>query len=88
MISEAVLKVRKEGQGKEGFKKVLPFPKLVFLYTDELHGEGKEYEYLFDRAIECSAKAMYPDYLSLDSGATGEAYKKYGKVISPINFVA
>ena len=26
MISEAVLKVRKEGQGKEGFKKVLPFP--------------------------------------------------------------
>ena len=88
MISEAVLKVREEGQGKVGFRKVLPFPKLVFLYTEELHGEGKPYEWLFDCAVRCSSKAMYPDYLSLDSGATGEIYQKYGKVISPINFVA
>lgn len=60
MITEAILKVRKEGQGKEGHKKVLPFPKLVFIYNEELHGEGKEFEYLFDKAIECSSKAMYP----------------------------
>lgn len=60
MITEAVLKVRKEGQGKEGKKKVLPFPKLVFLYADELHGAGKDFEFLFDSAIACSAKAMYP----------------------------
>ena len=84
MISEAVLKVRENGQGKDGFKKVLPFPKLVFLYTEELHGEGKPYEWLFDCAVRCSSKAMYPDYLSLDSGATGEIYQKYGKVISPM----
>ena len=60
MITEAILKVRKEGQGKEGFKKVLPFPKLVFIYNEELHGEGRGYEYLFDEAIKCSSKAMYP----------------------------
>ena len=64
MITEALLKVRKEGQGKEGFKRVLPFPKIVFLYTDELHGKGKEYEWLFDRAIECSSKRLTPDYIS------------------------
>ena len=86
MISEAVLKVREEGQGKVGFKKVLPFPKLVSLYTDELYGEGKPYEWLFDCAVRCSSKAMYPDYLSLDSGATGEIYQKYGKVISPMGW--
>lgn len=84
MITQAVLKVRKEGQGREGKKKVLPFPKLVFLYTEDLHGKGKEYEFLFDEAIQCSSKAMYPDYLSLDSGAVGEVYQKYGKVISPM----
>lgn len=88
MITEAVCNVRRRGQGEDGKKKVLPFPKLVFLYTEELHGEGKEFEFLFDTAIRCSSKAMYPDYLSLDNGATGEVYQKYGKVISPINFVA
>lgn len=62
MITQAVLKVRKEGQGREGKKKVLPFPKLVFLYTEDLHGKGKEYEFLFDEAIQCSSKAMYPNY--------------------------
>ena len=60
MISEAVLKVRENGQGKDGFKKVLPFPKLVFLYTEELHGPGKPYEWIFDCAVRCSSKAMYP----------------------------
>ena len=84
MITEALLKVRKEGQGKEGFKRVLPFPKIVFLYTDKLHGKGKEYEWLFDRAIECSSKAMYPDYLSLDEGNTGRVYQQYKQIISPM----
>lgn len=84
MITEALLKVRKEGQGKEGFKRVLPFPKIVFLYTDKLHGKDKPYEWLFDKAIECSSKAMYPDYLSLDEGNTGRVYKEYGRIISPM----
>ena len=85
-VSKAILDVRREGQGKEGFKKPVLFPKLVFLYDDNLHGEGKELEYLFEAGIECSSKAMYPDWLSLTGeGYVADMYKKYGSVISPIN---
>lgn len=83
MICEVILKVRKNGQGKKGFEKPVLFPKLNFLYIEHLHGEGQEDEYLFDLAIQCSAKAMYPDYLSLTGeGYIPEMYKKYGKVVS------
>ena len=60
MIIKTILRVRKEGQGKKGFKKPVLFPKLVFLYDEEKHGTGKEYEDVFDEAIECSSKTMYP----------------------------
>lgn len=60
MATEVILKVRANGQGKNGFKKPVLFPKLTFLYDENLHGEGKEFEYLFDIAIDCSSKCMYP----------------------------
>lgn len=60
MASEVALKVRMGGQGKPGFKRPVLFPKLTFLYDKNLHGEGKELEYLFDIALECSSKTMYP----------------------------
>lgn len=60
MASEMALRVRMKGQGKEGFKKPVLFPKLTFLYDENLHGEGKELEWLFDVALECSSKCMYP----------------------------
>lgn len=83
LVSEAALKVRMEGQGKEGHKKPVLFPKLTFLYDENLHGEGKELEWLFDLAIDCSSKAMYPDFLSLTGeGYIPSMYKKYGKVVS------
>lgn len=83
LISEICLDVRKEGQGKPGHKKPVLFPKLTFLYDENLHGEGKSSEYLFDKAIECSSKCMYPDFLSLTGeGYIPSIYKKYGKVIS------
>ena len=83
MASEVVLETRKNGQGKKGFKKPVLFPKLTFLYDENLHGSGKEYEWLFDKAIDCSSKTMYPDYLSLSgSGYIPSMYKKYGKVVS------
>lgn len=83
MASEVCLEIRKKGQGAEGFKKPVLFPKLTFLYDENLHGEGNELEWLFDCAIECSRKAMYPDFLSLTgSGYIPSIYKKYGKVIS------
>ena len=83
MATEVALKTRMKGQGKEGFKRPVLFPKLNFLYDENLHGKGKEFEYLFDLAIDCSSKAMYPDFLSLTgNGYIPSIYKKYGKVIS------
>ena len=83
MATEVCLEVRKNGQGKEGFKKPVLFPKLTFLYDENLHGEGKPLEYLFDCAIECSQKSMYPDFLSCTGkGYIPSMYKKYGKVVS------
>lgn len=76
---------RMGGQGKPGFKKPVLFPKLVFLYDKELHGDGKPYAELFESAIKCSSKASYPDYLSLSGdGYVPSMYKKYGKVVSPM----
>lgn len=83
MASEIALKTRMGGQGKEGFKKPVLFPKLTFLYDENLHGKGKEFEWLFDVAIDCSSKSMYPDFLSLTGeGYIPSMYKKYGKVVS------
>ena len=85
MATKAMLKVRREGEGKEGFKKPVLFPKIVFLYDEELHGEGKINEDLFEAGIECSAKTMYPDWLSLTGeGYVAEMYKKYKRPISPM----
>lgn len=83
MATEVALKVRMGGQGKDGFKRPVLFPKLTFLYDENLHGEGKPMEYLFDLALECSSKTMYPDFLSLTGdGYIPSMYKKYGKVVS------
>ena len=89
MASEVALCVRKNGQGKQGFKKPVLFPKLTFLYDEKLHGAGKPLEYLFDIALECSSKTMYPDFLSLTGeGYIPSMYKKYGKVVSLMGRVA
>ena len=83
MASKMALKVRMKGQGKKGFKRPVLFPKLTFLYDENLHGEGKELEWLFNIGVECSSKTMYPDWLSLTGkGYIPSIYKKYGKVIS------
>jgi len=81
LFSSTCMKVRKEGQGGKVKVPVL-FPKLSFFYDEELHGEGKPLEWLFDEAIDCSSKSMYPDFISLVSGYQGEIYKKYKKPIS------
>lgn len=85
MASKTFLRVHKNGQGKEGNKKPVLFPKLVFLYDKNLHGKGCINEDVFEAGIECSAKTMYPDWLSLTGeGYISEMYKKYGQVISPM----
>lgn len=60
LANETLFKVRMEGQGKQGKKKPVVFPKLVFLYDKNLHGEGKEMEDTFEQAVKCSSLANYP----------------------------
>ena len=66
LVWQTALRVRAKGQGKPGHRRPAIFPKLVFLYTKKLHGEGKPLYHLVKEGIKCSAKAMYPDWLSLD----------------------
>ncbi len=85
MASITALDVHRKGQGKEGNKKPTLFPKLVFLYDENLHGEGKPLEDVFEAGVKCSSKTMYPDWLSLTGeGYVPEMYKKYGRVVSPM----
>ena len=80
-----MLNVRRKGQGKKECKKPVLFPKIVFLYDENLHGPGKELEDVFEAGVKCSAKTMYPDWLSLTGkGYIASMYKQYGKVISPM----
>ncbi len=85
MATIALLNVHKNGQGKKECKKPVLFPKIVFLYDENLHGPGKELEDVFRAGVECSSKTMYPDWLSLTGeGYVASIYKKYKKVISPM----
>ena len=85
MASKIFLRVHMNGEGKEGNKKPVLFPKLVFLYDEKIHGEGCECNDVFETGIMCSAKTMYPDWLSLSGkGYISDMYQKYGKVISPM----
>ena len=85
MATIVMLNVRRKGQGKKECKKPVLFPKIVFLYDENLHGPGRELEEVFNAGVECSAKTMYPDWLSLTGkGYIASMYKQYGKVISPM----
>ncbi len=81
----SLLNVRRRGQGKKECKKPVLFPKIVFLYDENLHGPGRPLEDVFEAGVKCSAKTMYPDWLSLTGkGYIASMYKQYGKVISPM----
>ncbi|MBQ3163988.1 MAG: anaerobic ribonucleoside-triphosphate reductase [Lachnospiraceae bacterium] len=85
MATIEMLNVRRKGQGKKECKKPVLFPKIVFLYDENLHGPGKPMEDVFEAGVKCSAKTMYPDWLSLTGkGYIASMYKQYGKVISPM----
>ncbi len=89
MATIQMLNVRRKGQGKKDCKKPVLFPKIVFLYDENLHGPGKPLEDVFEAGVRCSAKTMYPDWLSLTGkGYIASMYKQYGKVISPMGCCA
>jgi len=85
LASISLLQVHEKGQGKPENRKPVLFPKIVFLYDENIHGQGKECEDVFEAGISCSAKTMYPDWLSMSGkGYISSMYKQYGKVISPM----
>lgn len=85
MAAITMLEVHQGGQGKTDNKKPVLFPKIVFLYDENLHGEGCILEDVFNAGVECSRKTMYPDWLSLTGdGYVAQMYKKYKKVVSPM----
>ena len=85
MCNISLLQVHKKGQGKDGNKKPVLFPKIVFLYDEEIHGPGKCCEDVFEEGVDCSSKTMYPDWLSMSGkGYIASMYKRYKKVISPM----
>lgn len=80
MIGETILKTRMKGHGG----KQVVFPKLVFLYDEDKIKSDKGHKELFEKAVECSSKCMYPDYLSLNLGKVADIYKRNGAITSPM----
>lgn len=82
MIGRAILDTRMKGHGG----KQVVFPKLVFLYDENKIIEDEDHKKLFDLAVECSSKCMYPDYLSLTSnfGSVSKLYCETGVITSPM----
>ena len=65
MIVEEILRQRLEGIKNASGVYVTPaFPKLVYVLDENNCLRGGEYDYITRLAVKCSAKRMYPDYIS------------------------
>ena len=81
MIIEEVLRQRLEGIKNEAGVYITPaFPKLVYVLDEHNCLKGGKYDYLTKLAVKCSAKRMYPDYISAKK--MRENYQ--GNVFSPM----
>jgi len=70
MIIEEILRQRLEGIKNEKGVYVTPaFPKLVYVLDEHNCLKGGEYDYITKLAVKCSAKRMYPDYISAKKDA-------------------
>ncbi len=81
MIIHEVLRQRLEGIKNEKGVYITPaFPKLVYVLDEHNCLKGGKYDYLTELAVQCSAKRMYPDYISAKK--MRENYQ--GNVFSPM----
>ncbi|MCD8143735.1 MAG: anaerobic ribonucleoside-triphosphate reductase [Oscillospiraceae bacterium] len=65
MIIQEILRQRLEGIKNEAGVYVTPaFPKLVYVLDEHNCLRGGKYDYITELAVKCSAKRMYPDYIS------------------------
>ena len=64
-IIEEMLHQRIKGVKNEKGVYITPaFPKLIYVLDEHNCLKGGEYDYITELAIKCSAKRMYPDYIS------------------------
>ena len=65
MIVEEILRQRLEGIKNDKGVFVTPaFPKLVYVLDEHNCLKGGKYDYITKLAVKCSAKRLYPDYIS------------------------
>ena len=65
LIDEEILKQRLEGIKNEADVYVTPaFPKLIYVLDEHNVHPDSKYYYLTELAAKCTAKRMYPDYIS------------------------
>ena len=76
-----ILRQRYEGIKNEAGVYVTPaFPKLIYVLDEFNCLKGGKYDYITEMAVKCSAKRMYPDYISAKK--MRENYE--GNVFSPM----
>lgn len=81
MIIEEILRQRYEGIKNEKGVFVTPaFPKLIYVLDECNCLKGGKYDYITRLAVKCSAKRLYPDYISAKK--MRENYE--GNVFSPM----
>ena len=65
MIIEEILRQRLEGIKNEKGVYITPaFPKLIYVLDEHNCLKGGKYDYITELAVRCSAKRLYPDYIS------------------------
>lgn len=65
MIIQEILRQRLEGIKNEKGVYVTPaFPKLIYVLDEHNCLKGGKYDYITKMAVQCSAKRLYPDYIS------------------------
>lgn len=82
LIIEEILKQRLQGIKNESGVYVTPaFPKLIYVLNEDNILQGGQYDYLTHLAAKCSAKRMYPDYISekiMKENYNGEVFSPMG----------
>ncbi|MDD5952221.1 MAG: anaerobic ribonucleoside-triphosphate reductase [Oscillospiraceae bacterium] len=80
-IIEEILRQRYEGiKNDQGVYVTPAFPKLVYVLDEHNCLKGGKYDYITKLAVKCSAKRLYPDYISAKK--MRENYE--GNVFSPM----
>ena len=84
LIDTIMLDTRMKGHGG----KQVVFPKLVYLYDEEQVKNDQYSQQIYTKALECSSKCMYPDWLSLrgdpEHNVVADTFIKHGTITSPM----